>query len=235
MIRTPIKLPDNYVLAANMKLIQRTPIKIPQLTWEEYYSSLYKLMQYASKNIYYKYETVCKARCLDIEDLFQEAQLVSVDCWIKYKDKSETDLLAMTRSSIWRRLRDIVHRKAYQQVDIDSLNEDEPYEEPDMDSDIDTNIKLDKVKSILKDEPVSLRILQEYISPNMVTLACMQKDMQDRIDKVQSGLLPVNLSPKTLRVTKQIIKRSLQIQGVRNFDNAFSLLKQTIRQVFKSY
>ena len=234
MIRTPIKLPDNYVLAANMKLIQRTPIKIPQLTWEEYYSSLYKLMQYASKNIYYKYETVCKARCLDIEDLFQEAQLVSVDCWIKYKDKSETDLLAMTRSSIWRRLRDIVHRKAYQQVDIDSLNEDEPYEEPDMDSDIDTNIKLDKVKSILKDEPVSLRILQEYISPNMVTLACMQKDMQDRIDKVQSGLLPVNLSPKTLRVTKQIIKRSLQIQGVRNFDNAFSLLKQTIRQVFKS-
>ena len=234
MIRTPIKLPDNYVLAANMKLIQRTPIKIPQLTWEEYYSSLYKLMQYAAKNIYYKYETVCKARCLDIEDLFQEAQLVSVDCWIKYKDKSETDLLAMTRSSIWRRLRDIVHRKAYQQVDIDSLNEDEPYEEPDMDSDIDTNIKLDKVKSILKDEPVSLRILQEYISPNMVTLACMQKDMQDRIDKVQSGLLPVNLSPKTLRVTKQIIKRSLQIQGVRNFDNAFSLLKQTIRQVFKS-
>ena len=233
MTRIPIKLPDGYVLALNDKVVKRTPIILTHISWEEFYESLYKLLQYAAKNIYFKYESVCKARCLDVDDLFQEAQLVAVDCWIKYHTKDTEDLMAMTRSSIWRHLRDIVHKKAYVQVDIDNLSQtDEPYEEPNYDEEIDTQIKLVEIKKLLQNEPTSLRILQEYISPNEITLACMHKDMQDKMAQVEKGLLPPNLNPKSLKITKAIVKRSLRIQGIYDFDNAFKTLKQTIRKVF---
>lgn len=207
--------------------VNRIPIMKERLVWDEVYEKYVNYVKFASSSVYNQFQTE------SAEDLFQEGQLMLYKCWLMYGNKSLDEFGPIFKASLWRKLREISGKKQHNIVDFDTLIEAgaEPGYEKDLDAEIDDSNKLHKLVDMLSDQPIALTILREFISPSDRTLWETQME-RARKQTLQNQNYAV-VVPSSLQPTKKTIRRGMEI-SMAKFDQYFAILKDAMRQVYKS-
>lgn len=218
-MRTPIK-----VQRVPIK-VERKAIKADELSWEQVYEKYIRLIKYASKSIYKTYQTE------NPEDLFQEGQLVLYDCWLKYKEKGESEFALLFKASLWRKLKGLSSRQTALTVDLDTVVEQgcEPRYEPDLDTSLEQTHNLKKLAELLKDKPLALTILKEFVSPGERTMWESKMDYSRR--EMLKGQNFNVFMPSSILPTRKSIRRGMEISQAK-FDQALNELKAAMREVY---
>lgn len=208
-------------------MVQRSPILIERLPWDEVYEKFVSLIKFAAGSVYNQFRTV------EAEDLFQEGQLVLYRCWTLYGDKGWSEFSPIFKASLWRKLREISGRKQHYTVDFDTLIEEgnEPGYDVDFDTDIDDEEKLTRLAESLRDNPVALTILREFLNPSERTLWEGKMEIA-RKEMLRSQNYNVMI-PKTVSPSRKAIKRGMEISQLK-FDKGFDALKAAVKEVYKS-
>lgn len=205
--------------------ITRNPVFAERLPWEEVYEKFISLIKYAAGSIYNQFKTV------EFEDLFQEGQLMLYRCWTLYGDKSWEEFTPIFKASLWRKLRELSGRKRHYTVDLDSLTElgAEPGYETDYDANIDDEEKLTRLAESLRDNPVALTILREFLHPSERTIWETKMEIARKTtlrDQNYNVMVPTTLTPN-----KKLIRRGMEISQLK-FDQGFNRLKAAVKEVY---
>lgn len=205
--------------------ITRTPIIVERLPWDEVYEKFVKLIRFAAKNVNNTFHTE------GVEDLFQEGQIVLYRCWLFYGDKDMSNFSTIFKAALWRKLREISGKKRHFTVDFETMTEKglEPGYEPDFESQIDDSLNLQKLADLLKDKPVAMTILKEFISPGERTLWESRMDFA-RKETLKNQNYSISL-PSSVIPNRKTIRRGMEIGEVK-FNQAFNELKTAMRQVY---
>lgn len=210
--RTPIK-------------IKRTPIIIERLPWDTIYEKFINLIKFAASSVFNTFKTI------ETEDLFQEGQLILYKCWIMYGDRDESQFSSIFKASLWRKLRELSGKKHHFTVDFDTLaeNGEEPGYENDFDLQIDDEEKLTRLAEKLRENPIALTILREFLNPSERTLweikmeIARKKTLKNQNYRV---VIPTTISP-----SKKTIQRGMDISKVL-FNKEFELLKEAVKEIY---
>lgn len=207
--------------------IKRVPIIIPRLPWDEVYNKFIRLIYYAARQVHNTYHTE------PVEDLEQEGQLILYRCWLLYGDRPWDDFIPAFKAAMWRKLRE-VSRKLRPTPDLETMTENgyEPSVELPFDEMLEDNAKLKKIYKMIEDQPLVCTIFQEFMSPSEDTVWEGKMDWA-RKHMVSSQGYNVSV-PKSVMITKKVIKRMLHKKGVLNsdFDRAISTLQSVLANVY---
>ena len=206
--------------------MNRVPIMVQRLPWDEVYEKFVALIKFAAGSVYNQFKTV------DSEDLFQEGQLVLYRCWTLYGDKDWEQFAPIFKASLWRKLRELSGKRHHYTVDLDTLTENgaEPGYDVDFDSSIDDEEKLTRLAESLRDNPVALTILREFLNPSARTLWEGEMEIaRKNMLKSQNYnvFVPVGIAP-----TKKTIKRAMEIPQIK-FDQGWNELKAAMKEIYK--
>ena len=207
-------------------MVQRTPIIIERLPWAEVYEKFVSLIRYAASSVYNQFKTV------ESEDLFQEGQLILYRCWTLYGDRDWNQFTPMFKASLWRKLREISGKKRHYTIDLDTMAESgfEPGYDVDFDTNIDDEEKLTRLAESLRDNPIALTILKEFLRPSERTLWESKMEIA-RKEMLRSQNYNV-LVPTEIGPTKKSIKRGMGISQLK-FDQGWNDLKTAMKEVYK--
>ena len=153
-------------------------------------------------------------------------------CWTLYGNKGWEQFAPMFKASLWRKLREISGKKHHYTVDFETLmdNGEEPGYETDFDESIDDEEKLTRLAESLRDNPIALTILREFLNPSERTLWEGKMEIA-RKETLRNQNYNV-LVPKTLSPSRKAIKRGMEISQVK-FDKGMDDLKEAMRAIYK--
>lgn len=210
-------------------MIKRTPItgirkaiRLERIPWDDVYNKYVNYVKFAAK------QTSQQNDGSSPEDLFQEGQLVMYHCYLKYGNKPLEELGTIIKASVWRKMRSICNRKKFMQVDIEDAY-DVGIEDEDTVENMYQEQKLAHIANMLKDNPIALTILKEFVNPSERTLWEAKMDVaRKEMLKAQDYKVSV---PKQVQPTKVAIQRAMEISKKR-FEQAFKELKETMTTVY---
>lgn len=208
-------------------MVTRSPIIIERLPWNEVYDKFVSLIKFAARSVFNQFKTV------EAEDLFQEGQLILYRCWTLYGDKGWNEFTPIFKASLWRKLREISGKKHHYTVDFDTLIEegDEPGYTTDFDTNLDDEEKLTRLAESLRDNPIALTILREFLNPSERTL------WEGKMEIARKEMLRAQnynvMIPKTISPSRKAIKRGMEISQLK-FDQGFDALKKAAKEIYKS-
>lgn len=206
--------------------VQRTPIIIDRIPWEEVYEKFVNLIRFSASSVYNQFKTV------DTDDLFQEGQLILYRCWTLYGDRGWEQFTPIFKASLWRKLREISGKKRHFTVDLDTLSEtgSEPGYDIDFDTNLDDEEKLTRLAESLRDNPVALTILREFLNPSERTIWESEMEIARKAtlrDQNYNVMVPISVTP-----SKKTIKRGMEISQVK-FDKGWNELKSAMKEIYK--
>ena len=210
--RTPIK-------------VERKPIIIERLPWEEVYNKYVNLIKFAASNVFDTFKTI------EPEDLYQEGQIILYRCWILYGDRDWTQFSAIFKASLWRKLRELSGKRRPLTIDFDTLIDSgaEPGYEKDIDLQIEDEEKLTKLAESLRDNPVALTILREFLNPSERTIWEGKMEIARKKTLKNQGY---NVTvPKSIIPNKKTIKRGMEIPQTV-FDKGYKQLKSEMKIIY---
>lgn len=219
MKRTPI-----VGLRKPIQGIERIPIRVERIPWDDVYKKYVNYIKFAAKSTEQDYNNNMA------EDLFQEGQLVMYNCYLLYGDKPMEEFGAILKASVWRKMREICNKKQFIQVDIEDAY-DIGYDE-DTVEDIYQEQKLAHLASMLKDNPIALTILREFVFPSVRTLWEAKMDVA-RKEMLRSQDYKVSV-PKCVQPTKLSIWRAMEIPKSK-FEQHFKDLKEAVLTAYPEY
>ena len=210
--RTPIK-------------IKRTPVIIERLPWSNIYEKFINLIKFAASSVFNTFKTI------ETEDLFQEGQLILYKCWIMYGDRDEAQFSALFKAALWRKLRELSGKKQHFTIDFDTLaeNGEELGYETDIDLQIDDEEKLTRLAEKLRDNPIALTILKEFLKPSERTIWEIKMEIA-RKQTLKNQNYHV-IVPKTISPSKKTIQRGMDISKAL-FNQEFEILKEAVKEIY---
>lgn len=204
--------------------IERTPIQIERIPWDEVYKKYVNYIKFAAKS------TAQDNGDNFAEDLFQEGQLIMYNCYLLYGDKPIEEFGAILKASVWRKMREICNRKQFIQVNIEDAY-DIGYDEDTVEN-IYQEQKLAHLASMLEDNPIALTILKEFVSPSARTIWEAKMDVA-RKEMLRSQDYKVSV-PKQVQPTKASIQRAMEIPKSK-FEQHFKELKEAMLVVYPEH
>lgn len=219
-----VRVPITGIQRTPITGIQRTPVVLEELNWDEIYEKLVNYIKFAAKNVSDQYGT---EGWQNVEDLFQEGQLLLYHCYTVYKYKPLNEFEALFKASLWRKLREIARKPQFTTVDIEDAY-DIGYSD-DVTEDIYQEFKLQQMAEMLESTPIALTILKEFINPSTRTLweASMDVARKQTLKDQDYGVAV----PKTITVKGVHIQRALEIPKTVFAEN-FQTVKQVVRKVY---
>lgn len=220
IIRTPI----TGIQRVPITWVQRTPILLEELSWDEIYEKLVNYIKFAAKQVSDQYNT---GGWQNVEDLFQEGQLLLYHCYTVYKYKPLNEFEALFKASLWRKLREIGRKPQFITVDIEDAY-DIGYSD-DVTEDIYEEFKLQQMAEMLESTPIALTILKEFVNPSTRTLWEASMDVaRKQMLKDQNYGISV---PKSITIKGVHIQRALEIPKTVFTEN-FQTVKQVVGKVY---
>ena len=203
--------------------VERVPVSSKGLEWDDVYDKFINYIKYASKN-------VIQTEGSDFytpEDLFQEGQLILYKCWQKYSDKEMDEFGKIFKASVWRKMRELVRKLTLNCVDIENAF-DIGYTDEVVD-DIYQNEKLRHLAEMLKDNPIALTILKEFVNPSERTIweATMEMERKQTLKSFNQ----MGSAPKTIQPTRTAIQRAMEISKPK-FDKYYNDLKEVMMREY---
>lgn len=204
--------------------IKRTPI-ISRTPWEKVYAKYVNYVKYAAGRTFLNFHTE------SAEDLFQEGQIILYKCWLSYGSRSEEEFGKLVKTSIWRKLQEIAGKNKVPTLELEVLQEQgyEPSTQEDWDTPIQNEDNLQKVAQLLKDQPIALTILREFVNPSERTIWEARMDIE-RKNQLRSQGFVVSI-PSTIQPTKKAIQRAMGISRFA-FEGHFRIMREAVAQVF---
>ena len=229
--RTPIvgiRVPITGIERVPVIGIKRVPIRtqpVQELNWDEIYEKLVNYIKFAAAQVASQYNT---GSVNSSEDLFQEGQLLLYYCYTIYKDRSIDEFMALFKASLWRKLREIGKKKEFIQVDIEDAY-DLGYNDDAVDK-MYQEYKLQETASLLKQSPIALTILKEFINPSSRTVWEAEMDVARRQTLKEQNY---NISvPKSIQIKGVHIQRALEIPKMK-FQEYLKEVKTVVNKVYK--
>lgn len=141
------------------------------------------------------------------------------------------ELSKLIKSSLWRRLQEVAGKRKVSTTDLETLQEQghEPGYEDDWDTPIEDESNLQKVAQLLKDQPIALTILKEFVNPSERTIWEAKMDMERKNQLRSQGYIitiPANIQP-----TKRAIQRAMGLSKFA-FENHFKIMREAVAQVY---
>ena len=201
-----------------------------RIPWEEVYAKYVNYIKYAASRTFLKFQSNA-FKVNSPEDLFQEGQLVMYKCWIAYGDKPADELAKLIKAAVWRRMQELAGKKQFFTTDFDTLQQQgqEPGYEKDFALSLESEESLQKVAELLKDEPIALTILKEFVNPSQRTIWEAKMDVERKQQLRDQNYIVV--VPTSVQPTKRAIQRAMEISKL-SFDTNFKILKNALAQVF---
>ena len=199
-----------------------------RLPWNIVYKKFINLIKFSTKSVN-KIDIL-----MESSDIFQEGQLILYKCWIKYGDKSMEEFTKIFKASLWNSIRSLNCKKIVHTTDLESLiqiNEEPAYEEQGFNLDIfEDREKLEKLVKLLRNEPVALTILREFMYPTERTLWEMRMDTYRRETLRKCFNIHLKVA-KRMSPTKKTIMRAMEVPP-EVFQEGFLKLKQALKKIY---
>lgn len=211
----------------------REPIHLDLLKWDDVYKVLNNYIKYASNQV----ACTATSRYSISEDLYQEGLLLLYQLWEQYKYLSLSDFLAVSKASIWRKLRKTAWKPGLQFLEEDSEGDDSPSSSivdlisssDDSFSTVYEHYKEQEVLQRLEDNLVAKKIFLELLCPSQETLWQQQMDIA-RKETVKSMGYRINV-PKTVDLKGIYIQKALKLSN-KLFKENFRLLQSVVYDVY---
>lgn len=203
----------------------RHPIHLNEpLEWDDVYNKFNNYIKFASKNVF---ESNTNMFVVSAEDLYQEGLLLLWKCFEQYQFKSLAEFGYIFKASVWRHLRGIASKTETPSDNIDEVFdigvEDDTWEE------MWEEHRMRQVVDLLKDFPIAIEVLHEFVRPSISTFKECEADMA-RKETVRSQGYKVNV-PATLEVRGCHIQRALNLSKELYMAN-FKIIQKVVYSVY---